>query len=52
MMPPMVARVWRGWAVASNADAHQRRHESDVTAQLRQAAGFRGAQLLRRRPPA
>jgi heme-degrading monooxygenase HmoA len=44
----MIARVWRGWAVAMKAEDYQRHYETDVAEHLRQVPGFRGARLLRR----
>ncbi|GAA4464089.1 antibiotic biosynthesis monooxygenase family protein [Phytohabitans houttuyneae] len=44
----MIARVWRGWAVAGRDEEYQRHYETDVAEHLRQVPGFRGARLLRR----
>lgn len=43
----MIARMWRGWAPTTTADAYQHHYETDVAAHLLQVPGFRGAQLLR-----
>ncbi len=43
----MIARVWRGWATASSADAYQRHYESEVADHLRAVPGFVEARLLR-----
>ena len=44
----MIARLWRGVAVAGNADAHQRHAIGKVFPALRDIPGHRGACLLRR----
>ena len=44
----MIARVWRGWAPQERAGDYQRHYETEVSGQLRDVSGFRGAQLLRR----
>ena len=44
----MIARLWRGVAVARNADAYQRHATTTVFPALREIAGHRGAFLLRR----
>lgn len=44
----MIARLWRGWTTAANADAYAAYYRNDVLPHLRQIEGFHGAQLLRR----
>jgi len=44
----MIARLWRGIAVAGNADAYQRHATDTVFPALRDIAGHRGAYLLKR----
>lgn len=44
----MIARTWRGWATAENAEEYQRHYATVVAAELRAVDGFRGARLLRR----
>jgi len=44
----MIARLWRGVAIAGNADAYQRHATGTVFPALRGIAGHRGAYLLRR----
>ncbi len=44
----MIARLWRGVAVAGNADAYQRHATTTVFPALREIAGHRGAYLLKR----
>jgi heme-degrading monooxygenase HmoA len=44
----MIARLWRGVAVAGNADAYHRHATTTVFPALREIAGHRGAYLLRR----
>jgi heme-degrading monooxygenase HmoA len=44
----MIARVWRGWTKAEEADRYETHYRTDVAAELRQVSGFRGARLLRR----
>jgi heme-degrading monooxygenase HmoA len=44
----MIAREWRGWTKAEDADRYQTHYRSDVATELRQVPGFRGARLLRR----
>ncbi len=43
----MIARTWRGWTRASEADDYQRHYATVVAAELRGIPGFRGARLLR-----
>lgn len=45
---PVIARVWRGWTGAQDADRYDRHYRSEVVSTLRQVPGFRGARLLRR----
>lgn len=44
----MIARTWRGWALAATADDYQHHYETEVAEHLQQVAGFCGARLLRR----
>ena len=44
----MIARTWRGWASAANADDYQRHYETEVAERLQQVPGFCGGRLLRR----
>ena len=44
----MIARVWRGWARAEEADRYERHYRDEVLPTLRRLPGFRGARLLRR----
>jgi heme-degrading monooxygenase HmoA len=44
----MIARVWRGWTLAEQADRYDRHYRSEVLGNLRRVPGFRGARLLRR----
>ncbi|MGH7126559.1 MAG: antibiotic biosynthesis monooxygenase family protein, partial [Stellaceae bacterium] len=44
----MIARLWRGVAVAGNADAYQNHATTKVFPALREIAGHRGAYLLKR----
>lgn len=44
----MIARLWRGVADASNADAYQRHATATVLPALREIPGHHGAYLLRR----
>jgi heme-degrading monooxygenase HmoA len=44
----MIARVWRGWTLAEQADRYDRHYRSEVVGALRGVPGFRGARLLRR----
>lgn len=44
----MIARVWRGWTSAANADAYQQHFQSEVLRHLDQIDGLRDAQLWRR----
>ncbi len=44
----MIARIWRGVAVGSNADAYQRHVTTTVFPSLGDIPGHRGAYLLKR----
>lgn len=44
----MIARVWRGWTRADEADRYERHYRDEVLPTLRRLPGFRGARLLRR----
>lgn len=44
----VIARTWRGWAAAANAEDYQRHYETEVAEHLRRVPGFRGGRLLRR----
>lgn len=44
----MIARLWRGVAVAGNADAYQRHATQTVFPSLRAISGHRGVFLLKR----
>jgi hypothetical protein len=46
----MIARIWRGWTTAENADAYQRVVSTEVLPGIaaRRLDGYRGAYLLRR----
>jgi heme-degrading monooxygenase HmoA len=44
----VVARMWRGWTRARDADRYERHYRSEVLARLRQVPGFQGARLMRR----
>jgi heme-degrading monooxygenase HmoA len=44
----MIARLWRGRAATSNADAYARHFSHSVAPDLKHLAGHRGAWLLRR----
>ena len=44
----MIARLWRGWATRTNADAYEAHYRTSVREHLRQVDGFIDAQLLRR----
>jgi len=43
----MIARIWRGWANASNADDYYRHFTSNVAPHLKNIMGHQGAYLLR-----
>ena len=44
----MVARHWRGWTVAENADAYESLLKSKVLPGLREIEGYRGGYVLRK----
>jgi heme-degrading monooxygenase HmoA len=43
----MIARHWRGWTKAENADAYEALLETRVFPELRRIAGYRGGYILR-----
>ena len=43
----MIARIWRGWANTSNADAYYRHFTTNVAPNLKKITGHNGAYLLR-----
>ena len=43
----MIARVWRGWTNAENADAYERLLKEVVYPGLQDIAGYRGGYILR-----
>jgi heme-degrading monooxygenase HmoA len=47
----VIARVWRGWTAADDADAYERFLREELFPQVRRVEGFRGAHILRRRAP-
>jgi heme-degrading monooxygenase HmoA len=44
----MIARVWRGWAPADQADVYDAHYRSEVLESLQGVPGFVDARLLRR----
>jgi heme-degrading monooxygenase HmoA len=44
----MIARVWRGWTTAENADAYERFLREHMFPSIHRVDGFLGAELLRR----
>ena len=44
----MIARVWRGWAPADQADVYDAHYRSEVLESLQDVPGFVEARLLRR----
>jgi heme-degrading monooxygenase HmoA len=44
----MIARIWRGYAKQSHADAYEAMLKPDLLPGLSNAKGFRGSHLLRR----
>jgi len=46
----MIARIWRGWALPSNADAYESLLKTEIFVGIkdRHSLGYRGSQLLRR----
>ena len=47
----MIARHWRGWTTAANADAYEGFLKQHLFPQVRGIEGHRGVQLLRRDLP-
>lgn len=47
----MIARVWRGWALADGAAAYERYFGESLGPELRRIPGFARAQLLVVQPP-
>lgn len=43
----MIARHWRGWTIAANADAYETLLRSKVLPSLKALAGYRGGYVLR-----
>ena len=44
----MITRLWRGWTAAENADAYERFLLDELFPSMREIAGFREADVLRR----
>jgi heme-degrading monooxygenase HmoA len=44
----VITRLWRGWTTSENADAYERFLLTELFPQIREIAGFRGADVLRR----
>jgi len=44
----MIARLWRGWTTAENAQAYEGLLRSTILPGIHRVAGYRGAWLLRR----
>lgn len=44
----MIARMWRGFALAEKADEYVKHLQTSVLEELRQIDGFQGIQLMRR----
>jgi antibiotic biosynthesis monooxygenase (ABM) superfamily enzyme len=44
----VITRLWRGWTASGDADAYERFLLSELFPRMRQIAGFRGAEVLRR----
>lgn len=44
----MIARTWRGWTMAANADAYESLLMQHVLPGLRSIEGYRGGEVLRR----
>ena len=44
----MIARVWRGWTTAGDADGYEGHLKPELLPGLSKVAGFRGSYLLRR----
>ena len=47
----MIARHWRGWTTAENADAYESILKAKVLPGLRQIEGYRGGYVLRKDYP-
>jgi heme-degrading monooxygenase HmoA len=47
----MIARVWRGWTHAADADAYERFLRTELFPEVGRLDGFRGAHILRRPAP-
>ena len=48
-LPVPITRMWRGWTAPENADAYERFLLDELFPAMREIAGFRGADVLRRR---
>ena len=44
----MITRMWRGWTRPENADSYERFLLGELFPAMRDIAGFRGAEVLRR----
>jgi antibiotic biosynthesis monooxygenase (ABM) superfamily enzyme len=44
----VITRFWRGWTVSENADAYEHFLLAELFPSMRNIAGFRGADVLRR----
>ena len=47
----MIARVWRGWTEAADADAYERFLRTELFPEVARLDGFGGAHILRRPEP-
>ncbi len=47
----MIARVWRGWTEAADADAYERFLRTELFPEVARLDGFGGAHILRRPAP-
>ena len=47
----MIARLWRGWTEATNADSYESLLKDEVLPGLRGIEGYRGGYILRRDEP-
>ena len=47
----MIARVWRGWTAAGDADAYERFLRTELFPDVARLEGFGGAHVLRRPAP-
>ena len=47
----MIARVWRGWTAAGDADAYERFLRTELFPDVARLEGFGGAHILRRPAP-